>query len=122
MEGLLRSNFANSSPLKYRARLNRPFNKKKFRIFADAASPVSFPKLENGKTTFGPDLSVEINGLRLPNPFVIGSGPPGTNYSVMKKAFDEGWGAVICKTVSLHPIIRHLVYARFFFISVILFM
>lgn len=49
----------------------------------------------------GPDLSIEVNGLKLPNPFVIGSGPPGTNYQVMKKAFDEGWGAVICKTLSL---------------------
>lgn len=48
-----------------------------------------------------PDLSVEVNGLKLPNPFVIGSGPPGTNYTVMKRAFDEGWGAVIAKTVSL---------------------
>ncbi|XP_021732698.1 dihydropyrimidine dehydrogenase (NADP(+)), chloroplastic-like [Chenopodium quinoa] len=48
-----------------------------------------------------PDLSVKVNGLTMPNPFVIGSGPPGTNYTVMKKAFDEGWGAVISKTVSL---------------------
>lgn len=66
--------------------------------------------------------------MKLPNPFVIGSGPPGTNYTarvwtqsctgllhrrkaersvlglirqVMKKAFDEGWGGVICKTLSL---------------------
>ena len=55
----------------------------------------------NGAPTSGPDLSVEVNGLRLPNPFVIGSGPPGTNYAVMKRAFQEGWGAVIAKTVSL---------------------
>ncbi|KAL7114454.1 hypothetical protein ACP275_04G122200 [Erythranthe tilingii] len=48
-----------------------------------------------------PDLSVVVNGLKMPNPFVIGSGPPGTNYTVMKRAFDEGWGAVIAKTVSL---------------------
>ena len=48
-----------------------------------------------------PDLSVTVNGLSMPNPFVIGSGPPGTNYTVMKRAFDEGWGAVIAKTVSL---------------------
>ncbi|KAL9226985.1 hypothetical protein vseg_002736 [Gypsophila vaccaria] len=48
-----------------------------------------------------PDLSVKVNGLHMPNPFVIGSGPPGTNYTVMKRAFDEGWGAVIAKTVSL---------------------
>ncbi len=47
------------------------------------------------------DLSVQVDGLKLPNPFVIGSGPPGTNANVIGKAFDEGWGAVICKTVSL---------------------
>lgn len=46
-----------------------------------------------------PDLSVTVNGLKMCNPFVIGSGPPGTNYTVMKRAFDEGWGAVIAKTV-----------------------
>ena len=46
-----------------------------------------------------PDLSVTVNGLKMPNPFVIGSGPPGTNYTVMKRAFDEGWGGVIAKTV-----------------------
>ena len=46
-------------------------------------------------------LRTTVNGLTLPNPFVIGSGPPGTNANVIGKAFDEGWGAVICKTVSL---------------------
>ncbi len=47
------------------------------------------------------DLSTTVNGLKMPNPFVIGSGPPGTNANVIGKAFDEGWGAVIAKTVSL---------------------
>jgi dihydroorotate dehydrogenase subfamily 1 len=47
------------------------------------------------------DLSVTVDGLKLPNPFVIGSGPPGTNANVIKKAFDEGWGAVVAKTISL---------------------
>ena len=47
------------------------------------------------------DLSTTVNGLKLPNPYVIGSGPPGTNANVIGKAFDEGWGAVICKTISL---------------------
>lgn len=54
-----------------------------------------------GSPAGDPDLSVRVNGLEMPNPFVIGSGPPGTNYTVMKRAFDEGWGAVIAKTVSL---------------------
>lgn len=48
-----------------------------------------------------PDLSVVVDGLRLPNPFLIASGPPGTNANVIAKAFDEGWGGVVAKTVSL---------------------
>jgi dihydropyrimidine dehydrogenase (NADP+)/dihydropyrimidine dehydrogenase (NAD+) subunit PreA len=47
------------------------------------------------------DLSLTVDGLKLPNPLVIASGPPGTNANVIGKAFDEDWGAVICKTVSL---------------------
>lgn len=46
-------------------------------------------------------LATTVDGLKLPNPFVIGSGPPGTNLSVIGRAFREGWGAVIAKTVSL---------------------
>jgi len=48
-----------------------------------------------------PTLETTVDGLRLPNPFVIASGPPGTNGNVIGKAFDEGWGAVVCKTISL---------------------
>src|SRR5581483_8136799 len=48
-----------------------------------------------------PTLATVVDGLKLPNPFVIGSGPPGTNMSVINRAFREGWGAVIAKTVSL---------------------
>jgi dihydroorotate dehydrogenase subfamily 1 len=46
-------------------------------------------------------LETVVDGLKLPNPFIIGSGPPGTNANVIGKAFDEGWGGVIAKTVSL---------------------
>ena len=58
-------------------------------------------ELIDGKPASGPDLSCTVDGVYFPNPFVIGSGPPGTNYHVMKKAFDEGWGGVIAKTVTL---------------------
>lgn len=46
-------------------------------------------------------LATTVDRIKLPNPFVIGSGPPGTNANVCAKAFDEGWGAVIIKTISL---------------------
>ena len=44
-------------------------------------------------------LATTVDGLKLPNPFVIGSGPPGTNLNVISRAFREGWGAVIAKMV-----------------------
>lgn len=43
-------------------------------------APAAWPRQVlqvNGAVTSGPDLSVEVNGLRLPNPFVIGSGAQG---------------------------------------------
>jgi dihydroorotate dehydrogenase subfamily 1 len=46
-------------------------------------------------------LSITVDGLKLPNPFIIASGPPGTNLNVIHRAFREGWGAVIAKTISL---------------------
>ena len=46
-------------------------------------------------------LSTTVDGLNLPNPFIIASGPPGTNLNVIHRAFREGWGAVIAKTISL---------------------
>src|SRR5271169_2021558 len=48
-----------------------------------------------------PTLATTVDGLKLKNPFIIGSGPPGTNLNVIGRAFKEGWGAVIAKTVSL---------------------
>jgi dihydroorotate dehydrogenase subfamily 1 len=48
-----------------------------------------------------PTLATTVDGLKLKNPFIIASGPPGTNLNVINRAFREGWGAVIAKTVSL---------------------
>lgn len=48
-----------------------------------------------------PTLETTVDGLKFKNPFVIASGPPGTNLNVMNRAFREGWGGVIAKTVSL---------------------
>jgi len=46
-------------------------------------------------------LETTVNGMKFKNPFVIGSGPPGTNANVIRKAFDEGWGGVVAKTISM---------------------
>ena len=52
-----------------------------------------------------PDLSVNFCGVKSPNPFWLGSGPPtNTGYQVMK-AFDEGWGGAVWKTIG-DPIVN----------------
>lgn len=47
------------------------------------------------------DISIAVNGIKFENPFVVASGPPGTNKATIRKAFEEGWGGMIAKTVSL---------------------
>ena len=48
-----------------------------------------------------PTLETTVNGITFPNPFVIGSGPPGTNARVICRSFADGWGGSSAKTVSL---------------------
>jgi dihydroorotate dehydrogenase subfamily 1 len=47
------------------------------------------------------DLSIETSGLKFQNPFLLASGPPGTNGKVIKRSFALGWGGIVCKTISL---------------------
>ena len=47
------------------------------------------------------ELSVTSTRIRFDNPFLLGSGPPGTNARVIAKSYDLGWGGVVCKTISL---------------------
>lgn len=48
-----------------------------------------------------PDLTITVNGMKFENPFVLGSGPPGTNGKVIARSYDLGWGGMVCKTFSL---------------------
>src|SRR6476620_8875562 len=51
------------------------------------------------------DLSVDFCGVKSPTPFWLDSAPPAnTGYQVMK-AFDEGWGGAVWKTIG-EPIIN----------------
>ncbi len=47
------------------------------------------------------DLRINVGGLEFENPFVLASGPPGTNARVISKSFDLGWGGCVIKTISL---------------------
>ena len=51
------------------------------------------------------DLSITVNGIKFPNPFLLGSGPPGTNARVLAKSFDAGWGGAVWKTLG-DPIVN----------------
>ena len=49
-----------------------------------------------------PSLAVQLHGrIAFANPFMLASGPPGTNGKVIAKSFDLGWGGVVIKTISL---------------------
>jgi dihydroorotate dehydrogenase (NAD+) catalytic subunit len=46
----------------------------------------------------GPDLSVEIAGIKLPNPTILASGILGVSAEIMIRASRAGAGAVVCKS------------------------
>ncbi len=48
-----------------------------------------------------PSLKTTVNGMEFENPFLLASGPPGTNAKVIAKSYDLGWGGMVCKTISL---------------------
>src|SRR5688500_14531630 len=45
------------------------------------------------------DLSIEVDGIQFENPFMLASGPPGTNAKVIAKSFDLGWGGVVGRSI-----------------------
>lgn len=59
------------------------------------------------------DISIEVDGRRYENPFVIASGPPGTNARVIGRCFKAGWGGVVAKTTSLTDTEVINVYPRY---------
>ncbi|KAL6074278.1 Dihydropyrimidine dehydrogenase [NADP(+)] [Balamuthia mandrillaris] len=47
------------------------------------------------------DISVEVAGLRFPNPFGLASATPATSAAMIRRAFEQGWGFAVTKTYSL---------------------
>jgi NADPH-dependent glutamate synthase beta subunit-like oxidoreductase/dihydroorotate dehydrogenase/Pyruvate/2-oxoacid:ferredoxin oxidoreductase delta subunit len=47
------------------------------------------------------DLSVDICGVRFPNPFGLASATPCTAASMIRRAFEQGWGFAVTKTFGL---------------------
>jgi dihydropyrimidine dehydrogenase (NAD+) subunit PreA len=49
------------------------------------------------------DITVDICGLKLVNPFVLSSGPPTGNGEMIRRAFEAGWAGAVTKTLTLEP-------------------
>lgn len=47
-----------------------------------------------------PDISMEFCGIHCENPFFLSSSIVGSNYEMIAKAFDLGWGGVVYKTIT----------------------
>src|SRR2546427_928738 len=56
------------------------------------------------------DLRTDFAGIKSPNPFWLASGPPTNTYGQVAKAFDQGWGGAVWKTIG-EPIIN--VFSRY---------
>ena len=47
------------------------------------------------------DLSIDFLGVHCENPFFLSSSPVSSDYDMVAKAFDAGWGGVAYKTVGI---------------------
>lgn len=60
------------------------------------------PKLPNFYTPIDlVDVSIEMCGLKFPNPFGLASATPTTSSPMIRRAFEAGWGFALTKTFSL---------------------
>lgn len=50
------------------------------------------------------DISVEVCGIKFPNPFGLASAPPTTSTAMIRRAFEQGWGFALTKTFGLDKV------------------
>ncbi|KAI2667472.1 Dihydropyrimidine dehydrogenase [NADP(+)] [Labeo rohita] len=50
------------------------------------------------------DISVEMCGIKFPNPFGLASAPPTTSAAMIRRAFEQGWGFALTKTFGLDKV------------------
>lgn len=50
-----------------------------------------------------PSLEIEFCGVKCENPFFLASSAVCTNYDMVARAFDMGWGGVVFKTIGMQP-------------------
>eukprot|EP00088_Acartia_fossae_P032309 TRINITY_DN3308_c0_g1_i6.p1 TRINITY_DN3308_c0_g1~~TRINITY_DN3308_c0_g1_i6.p1 ORF type:complete len:1069 (-),score=295.18 TRINITY_DN3308_c0_g1_i6:247-3453(-) len=47
------------------------------------------------------DISVDVCGIKFPNPYGLASAPPATTCGMIRRAFEAGWGFAVTKTFGL---------------------
>ena len=50
------------------------------------------------------DISVDVCGLRFPNPYGLASAPPTTSSAMIRRSFEAGWGFAVTKTFGLEKV------------------
>ena len=50
------------------------------------------------------DISTELCGIKLENPFLLSSSVVGSRYEMCKRAFENGWAGAATKTICMMPI------------------
>ena len=45
-------------------------------------------------------LEIDFAGIKFKNPFMLSSAPPTTNGEMIERAFEEGWGGAVIKTMA----------------------
>lgn len=55
------------------------------------------------------DISVDMCGIKFPNPFGLASAPPTTSSAMIRRGFEAGWGFALTKTYALdHDIVTNV--------------
>jgi len=54
------------------------------------------------------DLSTDCAGIKSPNPFWLASGPPTNTGAQVMRAFEQGWGGAVWKTLGQDPPVRNV--------------
>ena len=50
------------------------------------------------------DISVEMAGIKFPNPYGLASATPCTSADMIRRSFEAGWGFAVTKTFSLDKV------------------
>ncbi|MDO5435748.1 MAG: NAD-dependent dihydropyrimidine dehydrogenase subunit PreA [Clostridia bacterium] len=71
----------------------------RIRSLMQSAAAIYAAKKDHAITVFEPDLTLDICGVKLENPFLLSSSVVASNYEMVAKAFEAGWAGMCYKTV-----------------------